>query len=506
MIISLVARAPLIENAAEPVTTMIVDLHLRGEVQEATHAFDLASCLLRYCQTRQEDLAGFVINNKLGRKVLKGIKQKARLYFRANNDSFMDKGKRDFVLSEIFAGGFPPCVGAWGVAEELSNRYGKSFLDEFLARHSDQEWVAKPGDAIPVPYVSPKEWAETANEWKLTDPKTRFSPTDPGRLAGSFSKLPWLRLVSHLADGWSVILDTRFAHALDQLHGSNALTGRRDITIGTALLNQDSKKGLEFDWEMDPDQTGSPIFFNVQPKMWVGQDERMRVVLDRAKSVANVLVYPELCACRDTQLDLVQQFHSEPSFVQVLVAGSTHCFDKNDSNAVHRRNRAAVALRARVSGYEHDKIRPFSYWAQADGEAEKVEHFEAIHSRKEFRICVSKAWFMSVLICKDCLDDEEIVPLLKEFGVNLLLVPAHTEKMELFEDLSSLVHRNQAVVVVANNPMKLLDGSDLRDGHALVMSPGRRPLSVVYGREPGQAPPRLLLFNFRGPVHEVQVV
>jgi len=443
----------------------------REEVAQAKNFLDLATLLLRCCRKFAAELHATLNNDDRAREMMERTRRSARHAFNRDRDFRLKDCDRKMVDEILFAGSnFPPCLYARALALAIDECKGNQFLTRFLLQHRDKEWEPKPGDPLPVAALNMEHFRRKAKVGK------KNSPTRPERLSESFDQLPHLRLVPELNPGWTIKLDTRFARVLDTLRGQKS---RYEITIGTALLNRESENGKELQWDVY-EEGQIYRFFNVQPVNPDQQLKRMQRALQKARLDTDILVFPELCTTFSGQQSLIEEFRTNPGKIKILVAGSCHIDSHSgDGGRNPRRNQTMVAMEPGNSQYAHCKIHPFTYFAATPKSDDPVEHHEAIQSRKEFRICLSREWFLSVLICKDCLDDEVLVSLLKRFGVNLLLVPSHTDEIDPFDALlRPLVITNLAVVALANNPMERIRREDgPRDGHALFLGPiGKKPI------------------------------
>lgn len=370
-------------------------------------------------------------------------------------------------------------VRARGVALSLDRRFGRHFFAQFLFEKGGQVWDAKEGDAVPVPYVDRVH-------------RTRRRRIDPSRLEDPVDRLPWLRVVPPLK-GWSLKLDTRFAAPLACAGSDQKPHDSRRISIGVACVNRYSGKDEELTWEVSEYGTKRKFTY-VRPIDREDQLDRMRRLMEIARETVDILVYPELVTTSSGQAALLRDFAmaGRGKRLVAVVAGSSHCLWEEAETRV---NRAA----ARFAGVEwiltHDKLATYSYFAP-DGLGGTVEHVEDIQCKREITVCLSRNWYMAILICKDAFDSTNVVPLLRGVGANLILVPSHTDRVdEMVPPLQDLANKNQGLAVIANNPLALLnDPARLRDQHAALIAPNRvvEPCQIDPELHP---PPRLVVFN-----------
>jgi hypothetical protein len=467
---------------------MSVDPTYLERFLRARSFFDLAVALLQYCREKEHELNRHLQGGSRGISQLKFAERQWLQRLEKTTSSSVDQKDREIIRESFDADdGLPACLRARALALVVHDRAGKHFSTDFLSRHKNEEWEARPDEGIAVPYPQRTDMTSAGIP-------RRDLPTDPERYSDSYDRLPGLRLAPRLKEGCKVVLDTRFAEDLDDLRspaGAPKQT-RYDLRFGAAVLNRESKKGSELDWTEEFDgQIGK--FFDVHPVDGAQQLERMRRILAQARKELDVLVFPELCTTREDQSRLIEEFRADPGRIRLLVAGSCHhpnSGGNGDLSDGYRRNEAAVAMRPSNREYVHHKMRKYSYKG-----TECIYH-EDIDCKDSIRICLSHEWFLSVLICKDGLDHHGVVSTLEDFGVNLLLVPALSEKLNPFLTfLGSLVLANHAVIAVANNPMELASGDELRDGHALFMGPIgklRLPRRVNPDRQP---PPLFCYYN-----------
>ena len=79
---------------------------------------------------------------------------------------------------------------------------------------------------------------------------------------------------------------------------------------------------------------------------------------------------------------------------------------------------------------------------------------ELIRQGSEVRVFLTESWTMATLICFDSMN-AEIISQLADFGVNLLVVAALSEKSAaIIGSATSLCHRSQAFVVIATGPAR----------------------------------------------------
>jgi 8-oxo-dGTP pyrophosphatase MutT (NUDIX family) len=313
--------------------------------------------------------------------------------------------------------GVPTVVVAHALAGFVDARYGDTFAASFRRRSPYQPAV---GD--PMPLDSPD--LRTVMAMRPTSP--------PWRLANRLDETRRVRLAGEWAVQFRVVFDYSLFDALAGV-----------VTADTLIATCHPNRGLV---DFDLSRTGDGRTFPVRP----ADPQRQRAEINRliAAAVAagaSIVVLPELSITESLGEEL-RDWVRRPGKLRLLVAGSYHHQDRNDTNggAARRRNTAICWVRGHDGPLVHDKHSP--------AEAPIAEDIQPL-GWPELRIYVTAdGWHLAVAICRDLLNPQA-VNALAEAGANVVLVPAMSETLVPFGGpVAHLVGARQAIVAVANNP------------------------------------------------------
>lgn len=308
---------------------------------------------------------------------------------------------------------------ALGLADAIDNLVGHTFLPWF----KDQgEVVVGEGTVYPVREHDPRRW--------LGDHPANTQPSHfPTRELMSTARL---RVATADAAEFRYVLDFKSWDILSGLGAGDELV---------AAVGQPNGDLDEFTIELsqNPPLTYAnhgPIG-HVPHAQFVGQ-------LIAGAAAADILVLPEYglaAASRDLVIASLPDIATAPMLV---ISGVSSAADDgyivNDGVMVVTTPAGGVS---RVINLPR-KIFP----AQVGG------YRELIRQGSEVRVFLTESWTMATLICFDSMN-AEIISQLADFGVNLLVVAALSEKSAaIIGSATSLCHRSQAFVVIATGPAR----------------------------------------------------
>jgi predicted amidohydrolase len=240
-----------------------------------------------------------------------------------------------------------------------------------------------------------------------------------------------------------------------------------------ATLHPNQSNG-EFDFH----QPRPEILFPVRLRDEAKQERRVAALLEQALSLdARIIVLPELASTAAIE-DLVRARLANVESQHLVVVGSRHIGEDASAQNV------AVALTPEVDEpIRHAKLVPYSNELRLErpwkeGIRVPARPVLTIYPADRFRFCI--------LICKDFLDNK-VVGAVARLGVNVLCVPAMSEKTSSYPlRVGQLVADAQALVVVANNPLDwdsaLVDpiavfGQPIA-GREVVLAPAGQPVAA----------------------------
>lgn len=379
-----------------------------------------------------------------------GLVQQSQEIFEGVRGERIDPATRERLLA--LAGELPVApdgIRAHALAVGLDLAAGQRLARSFRNRCLD----LSAGDAVPV---SRPPLKRLFGDDLSSHPQSRSESPD---------RIPHLALLPEDLAGFQIRLDAR---AADQ---SCPLIDLEHQVLATGIPNRSED---EFHRER-LGQDGLNLLFHYGPRDSDLQRERLvRMLVQAAEKGATVLVLPELCTDDECLSALTEAFQTAPASLRLLVAGSRHI---QDSEGL--RNECVALLRGYPRPLRHSKFA--SYVLRKKGQPPLREGL--LPARRLLTLFLCDDWSFTFLICKDFLDSD-VEHLLRQLGVSLLFVPALTPRTGEFAAFSTaLAYANQALVVIANNP--IFPGGDTV--HSIFSFPRRSRGQRVAGS--GECPP-----------------
>jgi len=198
--------------------------------------------------------------------------------------------------------------------------------------------------------------------------------------------------------------------------------------------------------DLDEIPTEDGRFFGVRPRDW--EPEAIENLLEAARrEKANVAVLPELSLPAPGELESAIKSKRE-EFPPIVVAGSAHVVEGGGGNQV-RANESRIYLDGRLVAMAR-KHHAFTTDEINDKKYEKPLREDLSRGQKTIMVLSGRHTRFAVAICAD-LQERDIPGLLVDAGVNLLLVPAMTQKIGSFNAaLCDIAGYCQGVAAVAN--------------------------------------------------------
>lgn len=351
------------------------------------------------------------------------IADRTRTHFegpRAADD--LDEADRDFLVRITGRGTSADAVhaAAWGLSMATAHTFAPAWRDALATdRHT-----LKTGDFYPVADAP----------WDLEPLVPRPASTAPA----AAGELPFIRV--HDASAFDVTVDFTLARPLEAIARS---------LDGFVALHPNERQD-----ELDLPLAGHQVF-PVAPKD-AGAQRAMLVALAQSalESGAPISILPELSLTAE-DVDALHALVADWEEPHLLVAGSHHT-----TIAGHPENVAEGLVSGQEHRMRHLKATPFSNELrlrppEKEGIRRRARPHVVVHQADCFRVAIA--------ICKELLDPATTDPL-DRMGVNLLLVPAFSEKTQAFQAAcSARALRAQAATLVVNGP--------LRDGRGELVRP-----------------------------------
>lgn len=394
---------------------------LRSILENSVDLLSLATELLRFCRSEREAyerIKDEIRHSNLA-EVLTG--RAAEVFWQIPGERIPPALRQRLVAltSSVEFRFLAPVLQARSLALGLDNAVGHRLAAAF--RNRGQVRIAAND---PVPVCRPP-WKRIFSRRIAISPDPQNSSPEPDRL-------PRLCLAPESLGPLQVEID---CVDVDQL---GPLLNADSQIVATGIPNQSLR---EFRSGRHEEGSGKS-FFPFAPRDGQAQRNHLLGILHQASlSGAAVLIFPELCVDQECIAALVEAFRRAPGSLRLLVLGSHHTCAEGEP-----RNECLAAVRGSARLLRHWKYRPFLDTRQ------KITEGIATSPRK-LTIFLSEAWTFTLLICKDLLDSETR-SLVEKLGITLVLVPALTPKTSQFEEYAgSLAQSNQALVVIANNPI-----------------------------------------------------
>jgi hypothetical protein len=228
-----------------------------------------------------------------------------------------------------------------------------------------------------------------------------------------------------------VVLDFRHRDRLDALTCPDQGRLPRVATIHPADAH-----AFEFD------KTDS-TFFDVRPANW---NEEHVLSLLRSVQDVEIAILPELSLPDPESLQSAIGIEAE-ALPPLIVAGSAH--HRRHASPEVRVNESRIYFEGECVAIAH-KVHPFATNRLGDLEFEQALTEDLSSEQKTITVLAGEKTRLAVVICAD-LNDRAIPSILISACVNLLLVPAFTEKLGAFNGAATdLASRCQGLTVIAN--------------------------------------------------------
>lgn len=309
---------------------------------------------------------------------------------------------------------------ALGLADAIDSFVGHTFLQWFK---DEGEVVVGEGMVYPVREHDPRRW--------LGDNPANTQPSHfPTRELMCTARL---RVAAAEAAHFRYVLDFKSWDILSDLGAGDELV---------AAVGQPNGDLDEFNIELSE---GPPLTYaNHGPTGHVPHAQRVGQLIAGAAG-AEILVLPEYglaSASRDLVIASLPDIGAAPRLVISGVSSGT----EGDGYIV---NDAVMVVTAPAGGVSRVVNLPRKIFpAQVGG------YRERIRQGSEVRVFMTETWTIATLICFDSMN-AEIISQLANFGANLLIVVALSEKSAaIIGSATSLCHRSQAFVIIATGPAR----------------------------------------------------
>ncbi len=309
---------------------------------------------------------------------------------------------------------------ALGLADAIDSLVGHTFLPWFK---DEGEVVVGEGTVYPVREHDPRRW--------LGDHPVNTQPSHfPTRELLSTARL---RVATADAAEFRYVLDFKSWDILSDLGAGVELV---------AAVGQPNGDLDEFKIELS--QAPPLTYANHGPTGHELHAQRVGQLIVGA-AAADILVLPEYglaSASRDLVIASLPSMGAAP---RLVISGVSSGID-DDGYIV---NDAVTVVTTPAGGVSRVINLPRKIFpAQVGG------YKERIRQGCEVRVFLTESWTMATLICFDSMN-AEIIAQLADFGVNLLVVAALSEKSAaIIGSATSLCHRSQAFVVIATGPAR----------------------------------------------------
>lgn len=335
-------------------------------------------------------------------------------------DGHVDEDLREQLISWTLdeAGNVDPDrvdAVAWGISDAGVESFEAQWLAELTAPEP-RPFTLREGDLFPVPDPS---WRPLADH-RLTARPSRMRSPDVG-------DLPHVRAFK--PGPVDVVIDPRFDGILnmliDELQVVAALWPNQDFDEFALTARSEATFTIA---ATDPEQQAT----NVD-----------RVIDAGLASGATVLALPELSTARDVPPMLRDRLERFDDKVRLIVAGSCH-----EPAGEAWTNTCLGVISDGPDYLRHDKLVPVELRDAGVPRKEAVEAFA-----HPITIYAAAGVRLAILICRDYLD-QGVGRVLDALGVNLILVPAMSDRTDGFAtNAHGHVAATQAVSFVVNGPL-----------------------------------------------------
>lgn len=307
---------------------------------------------------------------------------------------------------------------ALGLADAIDNLVGHTFLPWFK---DEGEVVIGEGTVYPVREHDPRRW--------LGDHPANTQPSHfPTRELMSSARL---RVATADAAEFRYVLDFNSWDILSDLGAGDELV---------AAVGQPNGDLDEFTIELSENP---PLTYANHGPNGHGPHAQFVGQLIAAAAASDIFVLPEYglaSASRDLLITSLPGIGAAPRLVISGVSSGTD----DDGYIV---NDAVMLVTTPAGGVSRVVNLPRKIFPARVG-----GYKERIRQGSEVRVFLTEGWTMATLICFDSMN-AEIISQLADFGVNLLVVAALSEKSAaIIGSATSLCHRSQAFVVIATGP------------------------------------------------------
>lgn len=311
---------------------------------------------------------------------------------------------------------------ALGLAEAIDVLTGHTFMPWFKG---EGELTVGAGVVYPIREHDPRGWlgGNSANTRPSHMPSRRLSSTAR------------LQVASKDVEAFSYVLDFYSWDVLSDLGANEDLI---------AAVGQTNAHLDEFHIEFAAEPV--PTYANHGPADHESHASLVSELISASGAAdAEILLLPEYGLASTSKDLVVNQLSSIDKVPRLVISGVSSGTDDEGyiiNDAIMIVTTAADGV-SRVMSLP-PKISP----AKVEG---LTEH---IRRGSEVRVFLTGRWTIAILICFDAMD-AQIIDQLAALGVNLLLVPALSEKTaSIIGSATSLCHRSQAFVVVATGPAR----------------------------------------------------
>jgi hypothetical protein len=313
-----------------------------------------------------------------------------------------------------------------------------SVIDQVLA-HTFEEWFrseihfeVRVDRAYYVPEYDPRQFVGVHSV-----------NTKPIRLpTRSLDSTTHIRLGDKWTSAYGLTIDYEHWHhlaPLSEVTGLKVAAAQPNLSLAEYKIENVSTKMVRNHGPSDPE----------------GQHETLLKIITRAAELGvEVLVFPEYSLHSSWRDELQRATEKLPKSPTLIVGGTSEVFDGGSGESVE--NHAFLMV---SGGFGLTQGKVFA--------AEMGSRIEGIGPVGSVRVFRSECWSIAVLICRDAMSPE-LTAMLGRCGVNLLLVPAFSERTgTIISQASSLGPISQAFAIVAVGPAVWTDEPiDLRPSDA----------------------------------------
>lgn len=311
---------------------------------------------------------------------------------------------------------------AIGIAEAIDDLTGHTFMPWYKG---EGELTVGGGVVYPIREHDPRGW--------LGENSANTRPSHlPSRQLSSTSRL---QVASKDIEAFSYVLDFYSWDILSDLGADEDLI---------AAVGQTNAHLDEFNIELAEEPV--PTYANHGPDNHESHAGLVRELISASGAAnAEILLLPEYGLASASRDLVVNQLPSIDKVPRLVVSGVSSGTD-DEGYIINDAMMIVTPAANGVSRVIH--LPPKLYPAEVEGLTERIRR------GSEIRVFLTERWTIATLICFDAMD-AQIIDQLAAFGVNLLLVPALSEKTAaIIGSATTLCHRSQAFVVVATGPAR----------------------------------------------------